>query len=158
MSKSNRFTKTKRYAVDVIFIDPHGDIGKAIKSEDWVSGFSYAVRYIEHFGTIKIKNFVDSKFIQNIENSDQKREVSNRFSEDLNRLSTVNIVFMLFALGLVNANAYLDLRKIIVERNKLIHPLKKGVGFQNVEEEKNKRKSMLQQAQKLIEEIQQIKV
>ncbi len=157
MNKGNRLTRTKGYAVDVILIDPHGDIEKAIKNEDWVSGFSYAVRYIEHFGTIKIKNFVDSKIVQNIRSSDQKK-VSKRYLDDLNRLPVVNIIFLLFALGLVNADTYLDLRKIIVERNRLIHPSKKGVGFQYIEEEKNKRKAMLQQAQKMIEELQQIKI
>ena len=158
MSQSNRHTKTKGHSIDVILIDPHGDIGKAMKNKDWVSGFSYAVRYIEHFGTIKIKNFIDSRIIQGIQNPDQKREVSNRYMGDLKRSSAVNIAFTLFVLGLIDPSTYVDLRNIIVERNTLIHPLKKGVGFQHSKEEEEKRRTMLQKAQKLIERIQQIKI
>jgi len=158
MSQDDRHTKTKGYGIDVILIDPHRDIGKAIKNEDWVSGFSYAIKYIEHFGTIKIKNFVDSMIISGIEDQDQKREAGNRYLDDLKRSSAVNITFDLFVLGLIDSTTYLDLRKIIVERNKLIHPQKKGVGFQHSKEEAQKRRTMLQKAQKLIEEIEQIKI
>lgn len=158
MSKGKKLSRTKSIGLDYISIDPHGDIGRAINAENWLAGFSFAVTYLEHFGTIKIRNFVDSQIVQKKVSLGQKREVKKQCSEDVGRLSATNILFLLFAFGLVDVNFYLDFRKIIAERNRLVHPSRKGVGFQCVEEEKKKRVTMLQNAQRLIEELEHIKV
>jgi hypothetical protein len=158
MSKGKQLSTTKSYGLDYISIDPHGDIGRAIKAENWLAGFSFAVTYLEHFGMIKIKIIVDSRIVQKKVSLSQKREVKKQFSEDVERMTATNILFLLFAFGLVDVSFYLDFRNIIAERNRLVHPSRKGMGFQCVEEEKKKRVTMLQNAQRLIEELEHVKV
>ena len=90
----------------------------------------------------------------------QKREVKKQCSEDVGRLSATNILFLLFAFGLLYMMSIstLTFERSSAERNRLVHPSRKGVGFQCVEEEKKKRVTMLQNAQRLIEELEHIKV
>jgi len=115
-----------------ILINPYGDIDKAIQARDWFNGFAIAVSYIEHFGTIKIKRYLDLRILRAIDNLEERKRVRKQFKDDLGknleRLSAKDIAFLLYAFQLVDSDTCLKLRKIITERNKLVHPARKGIG------------------------------
>jgi len=142
-----------------ILINPYGDIDKAIQARDWFNGFAIAVSYIEHFGTIKIKRYLDLRILRAIDNLEERKRVRKQFKDDLGknleRLSAKDIAFLLYAFQLVDSDTCLKLRKIITERNKLVHPARKGIGWRYEKPERTARK-LLQQAKECIQKIQQI--
>jgi len=64
-----------------ILINPYGDIDKAVQARDWFTGFATAISYIEHFGTIKLRNHIDSKILQQIESEDTRNNVKKQLRE-----------------------------------------------------------------------------
>ena len=60
--------------MDAIIINPHGDIDKAIERRDWFIGFASAVSFIEHFGIIKIRSYVNSTILQRTQNEENKKK------------------------------------------------------------------------------------
>ena len=118
--------------------------------------------YIEHFGTIKLRNYMNSRILQIIESEeDTRKDVKNQLREDfgknLEKLSAKDIVFLLYAFQLIDSDTYLKLRKIIIERNKLVHPARKGIAWRYEKPERTA-KELLQQAKEYIQKIQQITV
>jgi len=146
------------FTVDAILIDPYGEIDRAMKNEDWVSGFSHAITYTEHFGIIKIKNYIESSVLRKIENEENKNAVNNQFKDDLKNIGAKNIVLLLFALEIIDSDTYLKLREIITERNKLQHPTRKEIGYRYIKKEKTKRECLLEEAKAIISEIQWIRL
>ena len=142
-------------------INPYGDIDKAVQARDWFTGFATAISYIEHFGTIKLRNYIDSKILQLIESEETRKNVKNQLKDDLGKnlekLSAKDIAFLLYALQLIDSDTYLKLRKIITERNKLVHPARKGIAWRYKKPERTARE-LLQQAKECIQKIQQITV
>jgi len=140
-------------------INPYGDIDKAVQARDWFTGFATAISYIEHFGTIKLRNYIDSTILQLTESEDTRKNVKNQLKEDLGKnlekLSAKDIAFLLYAFQLIDSETYLKLRKIIIERNKLVHPARKGIAWRYVKPERTA-KELLQQAKECIQKIQEI--
>lgn len=144
-----------------ILINPNGDIDNAVQTRDWFTGFATAISYIEHFGTIKLRNYIESKILQEIKSKDTCNNVRNQLKEDLGKnlekLSAKDIAFLLYAFQLIDSDTYLKLRKIITERNKLVHPARKGIAWRYEKPERTA-KELLQQAKECIQKIQQISV
>ncbi|MCK4953357.1 hypothetical protein KAS14_06200 [Candidatus Bathyarchaeota archaeon] len=79
------------------------------------------------------------------------------FGDKFERLSVSYIVFLLYSFGLIDGDTFLKLRKIITERNKLVHPTRIGIGWRYTKPETSA-KELLQQAKDCITIIQQISV
>jgi len=142
-----------------IVINPYGDIDKAIQARDWFTGFATAISYIEHFGTIKLRNYINSRILQLMESEETRKNVKKQLKEDfgknLEKLGAKDIAFLLYAFQLIDSDTYLRLRKIIVERNKLVHPARKGIAWRYTKPERTARE-LLQQAKDCIQKIEQI--
>ena len=145
----------------MILINPYGDIDKAIENRDWFPGFANAVSYFEHFGTIKLRNYIDSRILQTIEDEEKRKRVKNQLEDDLGknlqRLSAKDIVFLLYAFQLIDSDTYIQSRKIIKERNKLVHPSRKGIAWRYTKPERTA-KELLQQAKECIRKISEIRI
>lgn len=147
--------------MSLIIINPDGDIDKAIESRDWFTGFATAISYFEHFGTIKIRSYIDSRILRAIDDLEERENVRKQLRDDLGknleRLSAKNIAFLLYAFKLIDSNTYLDMRKISTERNKLVHPTRKGIAWRYTKPYRTA-KELLQKAKECIHKIQQIEV
>jgi hypothetical protein len=77
---------------------------------------------------------------------EHRKRVENRCIKDLKRLRVADIVLILLILGIVNDGTYLDLRSIIIERNKLDHASRKGIGYQFDVTREKERQDLLQKA------------
>lgn len=144
-----------------ITINPDVDIDKAIKSKDWFTGFATAISYFEHFGTIKIRNYIDSRILRAISDTQERQKVRKQLKDDLGknleRLNAKDIAFLLFAFKLIDIDTYLDMRKITSERNKLVHPARKGIAWRYTKPEATA-KELLRKAKDCIHKIQRLRV
>jgi hypothetical protein len=146
MSEDKLRVREKSLKINAIIINPREDIQKALLQKDWVSGFSYAVRYIENYGQIKIRNFIELHILSKIVDGEQRKRVENQCIEDLKRLRVTDIVLILLILGIIDNSTYMDLRGIITERNKLEHASRKGIGYQFDATREKERQDFLQKA------------
>ena len=141
---------------DVIIIDPYGDIDRAISSKKWVAGFTFACTYLEHFGAIKIRNKLENQIISKIEDSFKKKARNNLYDK-VKRMRVRDIIFQLLTFNVIDIETYLDLDAVIKFRNNLVHPARKGIGYQHALEQ-SKAKRLLLIAKKRILQIQETKI
>lgn len=144
-----------------IIINPYGEIDKAVANKDWFIGFANAVCYLEYFGTIRLREYIDLEVLSRIADENERRKVNEylkvRFGRAYERLRADDIVFLLFAFGLIEADNFLKLRKVITTRNELVHPSRKGAGFRYAIPEAEA-KEILTQAKECILNIQELRV
>jgi hypothetical protein len=63
--------------------------------------------------------------------------------------------FLLYAFQLIDSDTYLKLRKIIIERNKLVHLARKGIAWRYEKPERTA-KELLQQAKEYIQKYNKL--
>jgi hypothetical protein len=99
-----------------------GKINEAIEKEDWFSGFANAVSYFEHYGYFAIRAYC----------ARQKVELTKTAMKSLKDLSVGNIALLLRVLKLIDSKTYSGIKKIVKERNKLVHPARKGILYRDM--------------------------
>ena len=142
--------------IDVIFIDPYGDIDRAISFGDWAAGFTLACASLEHFGSIKIRNKLENQIISKIKDS-AKKQAQNSLYAKVKRMRVSDIIFQLLTFNIIKFDTYLELKEIIKFRNDLIHPSRKGIGYQQTLDQSIAEKLLLI-AKERIQEISEIKI
>lgn len=96
------------------------------KEEDWFSAFANAVSYFEHYGYFAIRAYCVR----------EKVKLTGKAMESLKRnLSAGNIALLLRVLKLIDNETYSSMKKIIEERNKLVHPGRKGIAYRDRKKE-----------------------
>lgn len=97
-------------------------IDHAREEEDWFSAFANAVSYFEHYGYFAIRAYCVR----------EKVKLTGKAMESLKRnLSAGNIALLLRVLKLIDNETYSSMKKIIEERNKLVHPGRKGIAYRD---------------------------
>ena len=83
----------------------------------------------------------------------QDNELEGPFKEYIERnLSAAGIIFALYLTKLIDMNTFKEMKKIVTERNKLIHPGREGISYR-YEKEETRAKQLLNQAINNIEKI-----
>lgn len=126
-------------SVSFVLLNPEKDIDDSIKRRDWFTGFAISVSYFEHYGAEKIKNYCKTQKIRGC-------------SDPLKRMNVNSIIFILRVLEFINNDIYEKMKKTISERNKLIHPSRKGIDYRYQKEE-NRAKQLLEEAKECIHKI-----
>jgi len=146
-----------------IIINPSADIDKAIHNRDWFIGFANAVSYFEYYGTLKIKEYLDSNVISTVNDTEKrnklKKWLKDHLGENFERLTAQNIAFWLYICHLIDIDTFLDITDLIVERNKLVHPARarKGIAWRYTKPEETAR-PLLERAKESIRKVQQAKI
>jgi hypothetical protein len=96
-----------------------GKIDEAIVEEDWLSGFTLAVTYFEHYGY----------WATILHCYREKVELTNKARESLKMLGAVQLALLLRVTDLISAETYSNMKKIIEERNKIVHPARKSIFY-----------------------------
>jgi len=142
-------------------INPNADINEAIKWGKWFSGFAEAVAYFEHYGTSKVRNYIDSRILQPIQDEEKKtsvrKQLENDFGKRLERLGAKDIAFLLYASELIDTDTFLKMREITTWRNSLVHPSRKGISLRYTIEAR-KARELLEQAISCIRKIFEISI
>ena len=90
-----------------------GEIDYAVEKEDWFLAFADVVSYFEHYGYFAIRAYCVR------ENLKLTRKAIDSLKRDF---STGNIALLLLVLKLIDDETYSSMKKIIAERNRLVHP------------------------------------
>lgn len=129
--------------VDFAFENRLRKIDIAIKKEDWFSGFANTVSYFEHYGYFAIRAYCVR----------EKVKLTRKAMESLKRnVSAGNIALLLRLLKLIDNKTYLSMKKIIEERNKLVHPGRKGIAYRD-RKNKDTAISLLNQGKECMQKI-----
>lgn len=110
--------------------------------EDWFSGFTNAVAYFEHFGYWAIRMHCTR----------EKIPVTNAIKKSLSSLSGNDIGLLLYLLKLIDAETYSEMKHVIRERNRLVHPGRKGITYRDRKKKDNAIR-LLDQSKNCIREI-----
>ena len=116
-------------------------IDESKEREDWFVAFTNAVTYFEHYGYWAIKLYSARKHVK----------LTRKATDSLKRLSAGDIAFLLRILKLIDNEAYSNMKKIIEERNNLVHPWSKRNNLPRTEKERAI--ELLNQANQSIREI-----
>ena len=117
-------------------------IDDAKGEEDWFSAFANAVSYFEHYGYFAIRAYCVRK----------KVKLTNTAMEPLKRLGAGNIALLLRILNLIDNDTYSNMKKIIKERNRLVHPAGKGIRYRD-QKKKDTATLLLNQAEGCLRKI-----
>jgi len=98
---------------------PDRVIDELIAKEDWFSGFANSVTYFEHYGYFAIRAYCVREGV----------ELKGKAINLLRRNSAGNVTLLLRILKIIDDKSYSDMRKIIGERNNLVHPGRKGLAY-----------------------------
>ena len=120
------------------------------------AGFASACTSLEYFGSIRIRNRLENQIISKIKDSD-KKQAQNIIYEKVKRMSVRDIIFRLLTFNIIKFETYLELEEIINFRNNLIHPLRKGIGYQQALDQ-SKAERLLLIAKKRINQISVTKI
>ena len=112
-----------------------GKIDRAITAEDWFSGFALAVTYFEHYGYYAIRFHCFREEIA----------LTNEAEDSLKRLNAGQLALFLRVLNLINNEAYSKMKKVIEERNKIVHPGQENILYVD-KKEADDAKALLNQA------------
>ena len=97
-------------------------IDDAKEEEDWFSAFANTVSYFEHYGYFAIRAYCVR----------EKVKLTGKAMGSLKRnLSAGNIALLLRVLKLIDNETYSGMKKIIEERNKLVHPGREGIAYRD---------------------------
>ena len=103
-------------ATFIVVPSPERQMDMAIDRNDWLSAFAVAVGYFEYYGAEILKKRYKSLGIPEL----------RRTVEEL-RVGTM--AFVLRLLKIVEIDTYSKMRRIIKERNKLVHPTRRGPAY-----------------------------
>lgn len=122
--------------------NPDRVIDDSKEREDWFAAFTNAVTYFEHYGYYAIKLYCARKQVKLTRNA----------TDSLRRLGAGDIALILRILKLIDNETYSNMKKIIKERNMLVHPGRKGIIYR---EQKRMERAieLLTQAKQSIKEI-----
>lgn len=123
-------------------INSDKEIQDAIDNGDWVSAFATAVSYFEHYGARIIKKRSESLEIP-------------RYKDIVKNMSASSIILILRLLDLVDGETYDKMRKILQERNKLIHPERGGIGYR-YRKQRTRAVELLEDAKQCIHRIREV--
>jgi len=112
---------------DFYSLNPTRVINDAQERRDWFAAFTNAVTYFEHYGYWAIRLYCSRENIQ----------LTRKAKDSLKDLGAINIALFLRILKLIDNETYSDMRKIIKERNKLVHPSRKGITYRDKKKEDN---------------------
>lgn len=113
-------------------------IDDAIAREDWFSGFTNSVTFLEHWGYWKLRWYCVQRGIDR-----------GALEKRLRSLHISNLILILHLLQLIDQDTYSRISKIISERNKLVHPTRKGISYRN-RKEKDRATKLLNDAKDCI--------
>ena len=120
-------------------------IDEAKSKEKWFLGFTNAVTYFEHYGYWAIRFYCNRKNIT----------LTQKAHYSLKQLGATELALLLRTLKLITNDTYSKMRSIITERNKIVHPGRKGIRY--AEKKKDKKKHewtlLLKQAKECLLEI-----
>jgi len=123
-------------------LNPSKVIDEYKNREDWFPAYTNSVTYFEHYGYWAIKLYCRRKDVK----------LTRKATESLKNLGAANTVLLLRVLNLIDNEAYSNMRKIIKERNKLVHPGNKGITYRD-RKKKDKAIRLLNQAKESIKKI-----
>jgi hypothetical protein len=139
------------HGIDVVIIDPFGEIRRAKERKDWFAGLSASATYFEYWGTIKLKGYFKFHGI----GLEKTGEVKKMFGEFIDRLGVRRMIELLYWFGIIDEPMYNQMKEVNRERNKLIHPQTEGIGYRFQDEEHFR--NLLDQASHCIETLQTIR-
>ena len=119
-------------------------ISTAVEREDWFSAFTNSVTYFEHWGYWRlmwhcIKSEVD---------------LDKKTKDKMKNLSISNLALFLYLLKSIDRGTYMMMNKIISERNRLVHPGRKGLSYRD-RKEKERAIQLLTDAKTCIGKLQE---
>ena len=89
-------------------MNPENDIQDAIERRDWFTGFAISVSFFEYYGKNIIKDYYENRNMQ--------------FNKKmLDGMGASDVIFILRVIENINNDYDAKMKKIIKERNKLIH-------------------------------------
>lgn len=124
------------------FEERMGKIDVAITEEDWFSGFALAVTYFEHYGYWAIRFHCSRENI----------ELTEKANENLKTLGAGQLALFLRILKLITNETYSNMKKVIEERNKIVHPGREGILYAD-KKEKDDATRLLNQAKKCLSKL-----
>ena len=86
-----------------------------------------------------------------------EKQFEDDFGKHLQRLGARDIAFLLYAFKLIDEDTYLGMRNVTAEKNKMVHPTRKGIDWRYVKP-KNTATKLLQEAKEIIRKIRRIKI
>lgn len=123
-------------------LNPYNVIDECKNREDWFSAFTNSVSYFEHYGYWAIKLYCTRNNIK----------LTKKAIDSLKNLGAVNVILLLRILDAIDDDAYSNMKKIIEERNKLVHPGRKGITYRDRKKKDNAIR-LLNQAKESIKRI-----
>ena len=118
-------------------------IDEAIETENWFSGFTNAVTYFEHYGYWAIRFYCHR----------EKITLTNKAQTSIKRLGASELALILRILELTDNRTYSNMKKIIEERNKVVHPGRRGIRYAD-KKKKDEATLLLEQAKECLQIIQ----
>lgn len=113
-------------------------INEAIAREDWFSGFTNAVTYLEHWGYWRLRWYCIENHIN--------------MEKETKRLNISDLILVLRLLKLIDEPTYSKIKIIIKERNKLVHPSRKGISYRD-RKKKERAEELLNYAKECIRNL-----
>jgi len=123
-------------------LNPGTVIDDAKRREDWFAAFTNSVTYFEHYGYWAIRAYCLREEV----------ELTNKAKDSLKQLNAANISLLLRILDIIDNDTYSNMKKIIEERNKFVHPGRKGITYRDRKKKDNAIK-LLNQAKECIQKI-----
>jgi hypothetical protein len=110
-------------------------IDNAIDEEDWFSAFALVGSYFEHYSYWAVRFYCNKA----------KINLTQKAVESLKRSGSAELLLSLLLLKLIDENTYSKMKKIIEERNKVVHPLKESIRYAD-EKQKDEAVRLLKEA------------
>lgn len=117
-------------------------IDDAIREEDWFSGFALAITYFEHYGYWAIRFHCIR----------EKIELTRKTDESMKMLGAAQLALFLRVLKLIDKQTYSTMKKIVEERNKIVHPGRNSILYPD-KKEKDEATLLLNQAKDCLRTI-----
>lgn len=117
-------------------------IDNAITEEDWFLAFTLVGSYFEHYSYWAIRFYCNNA----------KINLTQKAIESLKMSSAAQLLLSLLLLKLIDDNTYSRMKKIIEERNKVVHPMKESIKYAD-EKKKDDAIRLLNQAKDCLLQI-----
>jgi len=141
------------FDIDMLLVDPFGEIKRAKENRDWFASFSSAVTHFDNFGTEKLRAYFK---LHKIGIDEDTGELKKLFDEFLKGLSADNVITLLYCFEIIDDQTYSQIRKIKVERNRIDHSKKRGLGYRQSDDKKFV--NLLDQAVKCLETLMKVHI
>ena len=117
-------------------------IDEAIEDEDWFSAFANVVTCFEHYGYWAIRFYCSNENI----------DLTDKAEDSLKRLGATELSLLLRILQLICNETYSSMRKVISERDKIVHPGRRGIRYAE-KKKKDEAIMLLKQAKECLKKI-----